>query len=186
MILDGMHGIPGIFMTALAVSSLPAGAPVPAPLGQCEAPDVDPWVADFRSRIESYDDLYRFAVERFGPPVSCEGAIGSEFDGMLFGRLLFTFEGGITYSVETMPIETSISVLRHPTGFQDPEAMRQALARDAEAIGLRIDWSVAPEVMEVDGEVIHSYSDPEGGLNASASLIYSGDSLVGIGLSMAL
>ena len=167
--------------TASAGALRAASAPLP-----CEAPDADAWVADFRSRIESYDDLYRFAVERFGPPVSCEGEIGSEFDGVLFGSLLFTFAGGVTYSVETMPIETSISVLRHPTGFEDPEAMREALAADALRTGLRIDWSAPPEVGEVDGEVVHTYWDPESGLNASASLIYAGEALVAVRLSMAL
>ena len=169
-----------------ALSSAVVGASPPTAALPCEGPDVDPWVADFRGRVESYDDLYRFAVERFGPPVSCEGAIGDEFDGARFGSLTFTFVEGITYSVETMPIETSLSTMRHPTGFEDPDAMREALAADAEGTGLRIDWSTPPEVSELDGEVIHSYWDPETGLNASASLIYAGGELVGIRLSMAL
>jgi hypothetical protein len=171
----------------LAVAWAPAlVSPAATPFRQCEGPDVHPWVADFRSRIESYDDLYRFAVERFGPPVACEGAIGDEFDGMLFGSLRFTFAGGVTYAIETMPIETSVSVMRHPSGFGDPAATREALAADARGTGLRIDWSAAPEITEEDGETIHSYGDPEPGLNASASLIYRGDALVGIRLSMAL
>lgn len=151
----------------------------------CEGPDADPWVSDFRTRVESYDRLYRFAVERFGAPTSCEGQITMEFDGANFGSLRFGFAGGMSYSVESMPPETSIAFLRAPGGFVDVDAVRSLLEAHTAAIGLAIDWS-APEIGEEDGEVVHTFWDPEPGLNASASLIFIGDALVGIRVSMAL
>jgi len=152
---------------------------------QCEGPDVDPWVSDFRSRVESYDALYQLAVERYGPPSECEGAVTMEFDGVNFGSLIFGFRGGITYSVETMPPESSVRVLRAPGGFEEPEQVQQALRDYASGIGLAIDWST-PEVSEEAGEVIHRFWDPEPGLNASGFLIFLDDTLVGIGSSLAL
>lgn len=155
------------------------------PARQCEGPAVDPWVSDFRSRVESYDALYQLAVERYGPRSECEGAVTMEFDGVNFGSLIFGFRGGITYSVETMPPESSVRVLRAPGGFDEPEQVQQALRDYASGIGLAIDWST-PEISEEAGEVIHRFWDPEPGLNASGFLIFLDDTLVGIGSSMAL
>ena len=166
---------------------LSAASPIASvvPSRQCEGPDVDPWVSDFRMRVESYDELYAFAVERFGTPTSCEGEITTEFDGAPFGSLRFGFAGGVSYAVETMPIETSIAVLRAPAGFEDPEAVRGTLEAHAARIGLAIDWT-SPEVTAEGDELVRTYGDPDPGLNASASLIYAGETLVGIRLSMAL
>lgn len=160
-------------------------AATPAIQRVCEGSDVDPWVSDFRTRVESYDGLYRFAVERFGAPTSCDGEITMELDGASFGVLRFGFEGGRSYSVESMPPETSVALLRAPGGFEDVHALRSMLEAHTAAIGLAIDWS-APEIGEQDGELVHTYWDPGPGLNASASLIFIGDALVGIRVSMAL
>ena len=172
-----------LLAVALAVS--PSAATTTAVGRACEGPDVDPWVADFRARVESYDGLYRFAVERFGAPLTCEGEVTMEFDGARFGALRFGFQDGASYAVESLPPETSIAVLRAPGGLQDADAVRTMLRAHTAAVGLAIDWS-APEIGEEGGDVVHTFWDPEPGLNASASLIFMGDALVGVRVSMAL
>jgi len=168
---------------AVALSSwVTLTAAVAAP---CEGPDADPWVADFRERVESYSDLYRLAVDQLGPRTSCEGEVTTEFDGALYGRLVLGFSEGATLTVETMPIETSVTVLRSPAGFDDADAVRAALAAYTEGIGLAIDWS-APEVTTEDDEVVRTFWDADSGLNASAALVFAGESLVAVRVSMAL
>ena len=164
-----------------------AASPAPAATreGACDGSDADPWVSDFRARVESYDGLYALAAERLGAPTTCEGEITMEFDGARFGVLRFGFAEGASYWVESMPPETSIAVLRSPGGFEDADDIRRALEAHTAGIGLAIDWS-SPELGDENGEIVHTFWDPELGSNASASLIFSGELLVGVRVSMAL
>ena len=139
---------------------------------------------DFRQRVVSFDGLYRFVVERYGPPSSCEGEITMEFDGARFGTLAFGFAGGVTYAVETLPPEASVRALSAPGGFDGPEEVREAVTAYATDIGLDIDWT-NPQVATEDGFETRTFWDPEPGLNASATLVYSGRTLVGVRLGLA-
>jgi hypothetical protein len=152
---------------------------------QCDGPGVDPWISSLRDRVMTYDDLARFAEDRFGPPTACEGTVTTEFDGSKFGALLMGFAGGVSLEVVTMPIESSVTTLRADAGFRDEAEIRQVLKRYASGLGLAIDWST-PEVLTDGAELIHRFWDPESGINASASLIFSEDRLVAICVSMAL
>jgi hypothetical protein len=149
------------------------------------ARDADPWVTSLRDRVLSYDELVGFAVEAYGAPLTCEGAVSTEFDGMEFGSLRLTFSEGATFQVETMPPETSVARLSAPSGFADEVRARQVLQAYAERIGLELDWT-APEITVLGDERVETYWDPDPGLNASASHVYSGDSLVALRFSMAL
>lgn len=152
---------------------------------QCEGPGVDPWITGFRDRVMAYDQLARFAEERFGVSTACEGTVTMEFDGAKFGTLLVRFPGGYSLKVVTMPIESSVVTLRADPAFSDESEIRGVLQDYVRGLGLSIDWT-APEE-EVDGaEVVHRFWDPESGLNASASLIFSEGRLVAISVSMAL
>ena len=151
----------------------------------CDGPDADPWVTSLRDRVLSYDELVGFAVEAYGAPLTCEGAVSTEFDGMEFGSLRLTFSEGATFQVETMPPETSVARLSAPSGFADEVRARQVLQAYAERIGLELDWT-APEITVLGDERVETYWDPDPGLNASASHVYSGDSLVALRFSMAL
>jgi hypothetical protein len=80
------------------------------------------------------------------------------------------------------------------TGIQSHERTRGLVQRcdhaaarreTAAGIGLSIDWST-PEITSEAGEEVHTFWDPEPGLNASASLIYVGGVLMGVRLGMAL
>lgn len=173
-----------IARTVVAVAGLFLGGSYAA-AGQCEGPRVDPWVTDFRDRVMSYDALGLFALKRYGAPTACEGAVTDEFDGEKFGRLALTFGEGITLEVETLPPETSVTTLRAAAGFDDEASVRKALEDDATSLGLAIDWT-APEVSEEGDEVTRAFWDPDTGLNASAALVYRGDRLVAVRVSMAL
>ena len=151
----------------------------------CDGPDADPWVTELRDRVLSFDELVDFAVEAYGAPITCGGEVGTEFDGMKFGSLLLSFSDGASFEVETMPPETSVVTLSAPSGFTDEVLARQVLQVYAERIGVEIDWA-APEIATQDDERIEVFWDPDTGLNASASHVYAGDSLVGLRFSMAL
>ena len=151
----------------------------------CDGPDEDPWVLELRERILQFDDLAGFAVESYGAPLTCEGAVTTEFDGMKYGSLRLGFSEGAGFQVETMPPEASVVTLRAPTGFEDEAQARQVLEGYADSIGLEIDWT-APEVTTEAGERTETFWDPDTGLNGSVSLIFADSSLVGLRLRMAL
>lgn len=155
-------------------------APVP-----CDGPDTDPWVTDFRDRVVAYSSLYAFAAEQYGEWVSCDAEIRTEFDGRRFGIIRFGFGDDIELGVETMPPETSIVTLSSASGFEDEEAVLQALRAYTAGRGLAIDWDT-PEA-ETDGdEVTHIYWDPEPGLNASARVVRVDGVVTSVRFSMAL
>lgn len=172
-------------MTQLFVGMVLAAGVLGSPPAPCAGPGADPWVTDFRDRVVAYSSLAAWAAERFGPPTRCEGERTDEFDGAVYGVLRLGFAAGVTLEAETMPIETSVTTLRAPDGFPDEAAARTALREDAERVGLRIDWT-SPEITTAGGERTERYRDPDPGLNAAASLVWAGDRLVEIGVSMAL
>jgi len=152
----------------------------------CDGPGASTWASDFRDRMLAYDGLARFALETYGDPVTCDGEVTAEFDGALFGSLRLTFATGITLEAHTQPPESSVTLLRSASGFADAGALREMLRAHAADVGLRIAWSAAPEVAAEDGERVERYRDPEPGLNAAALLVFRGDDLVAVGLSLAL
>lgn len=151
----------------------------------CDAPDADPWVQELRDRVLQFDDLAVFAVESFGAPLTCEGVVSTEFDGMSFGSLRLGFAEGVTFQVETQPPEASAVTLRAPSGFADEASARQALEFYAADIGLDIDWTT-PEISTEAGDSTETLWDPDSGLNASASMVFKDGSLVAMSLSLAL
>ena len=164
--------------------TLAMSAPVQQTLLPCGDPENDSWVREMRDRVLSFDDLALYALGRYGPPSECRGAVTARFDGRDFGALRLAFPAGIVFDVETFPPEMSTVTLRAEHGFDDPEAVRGALRAYASAIGLDVDWS-APEVTEEDDATVHTYWDPEAGLNGSASLVFSGTTLVAVRFSIA-
>lgn len=167
---------------AIGRDQAPTGA-LPLP---CDDPLADAWVRDARDRVLSFDGLVRYAVERYGEPTTCEGAVTTEFDGMLFGTLRLTFAGGAIFEMETMPPEASVVTLQRPEGFDDASGLREAFVRYVNDIGVEVDWTATPEITEQDGRRTEQYWDPDTGLNASASLVFEGDRLVAVRFSMAL
>lgn len=171
-------------VTALAVTSLSSATTVAAQM-PCEGPGADPWVTDFRDRVLAYSSLAAFAAQVYGPPVSCSGAITTEFDGANYGTLELAYGDGVKLIVETQPIETSIVTLRSDAGFTDPSSVRTALRAYAEGIGVAIDWDTSETTTE-GMDTVETFWDPDAGLNASASLSSAGGRLVAVRFSMAL
>jgi hypothetical protein len=151
----------------------------------CDEPGSDPWVVEFRDRVLEFDELASFAVESYGAPLTCEGKVASEFDGMRFGSVRLGFSEGVTLQVDTQPPEAGTVTLRDPSGFADEDEARRVLVEYAERIGVEIDWTVRETTTHGDGHV-ESFRDPDPGLNASASLVYSGGSVVELRFSMVL
>ena len=151
----------------------------------CEGPDADPWVTGLRDRVMSLNQLVGYAVERYGPPLTCAGTVTSEFDGSKFGAVRLGFAEGVTFEVETMAPETSIVTLRASLGFDDEASARQILETYSSDFGLRIDWT-APTVTQQGDERVQSYWDPEAGLNGSASFLFLENTLVALRFSTAL
>lgn len=151
----------------------------------CDGPDATGWVQAFRDRVLAYDGLATFAVSEFGAPIACDGVLAMELDGAGFGTLTLTFAGGVSLTVETQPIETSIVTLRRAGGFEDAPRVEAALHAYTEAVGVAIDWD-RPEPSTDDGEAVTSFRDPDDGLNASAELRTSAGRLVAVRFSVAL
>ncbi|MGH7541728.1 MAG: hypothetical protein ACRELC_12080 [Gemmatimonadota bacterium] len=154
-------------------------------LPPCDAPDVDPWVTELRDGVLSFDLLAKYAVELYGSPITCEGSVTTEFDGTKFGLLRLGFTGGARFQVETLPPEMSVATLRNPAGFADEDAARRVLEAHCDTVGVEIDWS-APRTTTDGDERIETYSDPDEGMNASASLVFREDTLVALRFSLAL
>jgi hypothetical protein len=171
----------GLFAAVLLIAASPvSGQTVP-----CDAAGADPWVVSLRDRVLRFDDLAAFAVEKWGDPVACEGAVTMDFDGARYGVLRLDFEDGVALSVETQPIETSIVTLGRTAGFADPEAVAAALRAYATGVGVSIDWE-NPETLTQGDEDAQVFQDPTPGLNASAALVTRDGVLVRIRFSMAL
>jgi hypothetical protein len=152
----------------------------------CDGPDVDPWIGELRDRVLSYDGLALWAVDVYGAPTSCDGAVMDEFDGAKFGAVVLGFADGVALTVETMPPEVSIVSLRAPTGFADGPAVLLSLRAYAATRGLAIDWDAPPETSVDEDESTATYWDPDTGLNGSASLVTVDDALVEVRVIMAL
>jgi hypothetical protein len=170
----------GEFMREEGSEKVPTGS-----MPDCDEPDADPWVTELRDRVLAFDALVGFAVQAYGAPLHCEGAVSAEFDGTKFGSMQLSFSEEASFRVETLPPETSVVTLSAPSGFTDEVAARQVLQVYAEDIGVEIDWTV-PGITTEGAEQVESFRDPDPGLNASASHFYSGDSLVALRFSMAL
>lgn len=178
--------LPAVLLLAgvLAAGSVTGGVAQPS-TGPCDGPDGNPWVSALRDRVLAYNGLARYAVERHGTALTCEGAVTAEFDGNQFGMVRLRFAGDVTLTVETMPPEASVVMLRSVSGFEDADAVRHALRDYVSGAGIAVDWTT-PEETEENGERVLTFWDPTPGLNGSASLIYRGDVLVAIRFSMAL
>jgi hypothetical protein len=172
-----------ISLLAVVVVAVTGGTPSDRPM--CDGPDADPWVVDFRDRTLAYSGVARFALERWGPPTACEGAVTTEFDGARFGFVRLTFADGVSVEVETMPIETSITAVRAADGFTDAAGVEGAVRAAAADIGLEIDWAAPEEISEGD-ETTRTFWDPESGLNASVAFVYRNGTLIEARISMAL
>jgi hypothetical protein len=175
----------GTAVVAALAATAPSFAVPLADRVTCEGPDVDPWVTDFRDRTSRFNGLAQFAITAYGEPIDCEGAVTSEFDGGLYGTLVLSFAGGVSLWVETMPIETSIVALRAAEGFGNGPEVEEALRAYAARVGVSIDWERAEESVEGQ-ERTQTFSDPDPGLNASASVIRRGSTVVEVRFSMAL
>ncbi len=157
--------------------------PRPEPTS-CEEPAADPWIIQRRDGLLANNELVEYAVEHFGQPVVCSGLVEEEYQGQKYGSFWFEFEGGADFRLRSMPPEIGITTLRFPGGFDDEAEAKELLMRRAARIGLEIDWGRAETTWEGEEKVV-SFWDPDTGLNAKASLIYLGERLVALRLSLA-
>lgn len=170
---------------SLAVIEPPVPADRAPEAGPCEGPDADPWVAGLRDRTTEHDGLARWAVESYGPPIACDGAVTDEFDGASFGIVTLDFAGGVALTVETMPPEVSIVSLGAPAGFADPDGVLEVLRAYAAERGLSIPWDTPEETVTEGSRTTTSYRDPDMGLNGSAVVVLDGERLVEVRVMMA-
>lgn len=183
----GMKGRDGLLGRAIVVTALlvPMGwAFAGSSTVACEGPSTDAWVSAAAERVRMYDDLFVFAVDRFGEPTGCDGRTTTEFDGAQFGTVQYDFSSGVTFHLETMPPAVSIVTLRSEDGFADPEGVIDAVRLYAAGRGLAIDWE-APEREGGAGEETEQYWDPDPGLNGSVTFTRVGGALVAVRVSMA-
>ncbi|MEZ4416206.1 MAG: hypothetical protein R3E10_10720 [Gemmatimonadota bacterium] len=168
-----------------AETSRDASADLLARVEPCDGPGAHPWLVETRDRLLAEDRLAGHAVQRFGPPLRCEGSIGMEEAGAVFGTVRLGFAEGASLELTTLPPESSILTLRAPQGLGADAEARSLLERYASERGLHVEWD-SYEVTQEGDETLHTWWDPDPGLNASVSLLYSQKRLVGLRVSMAL
>lgn len=149
----------------------------------CGDPDGHEWIAVTRDQVMERNELVAFAVETAGDPASCEGSV-TVWQGEEYGHLRIGFDGGVEFSLETMPPGILIMELGAEGGFADADAAVEALRRLTERMGVSIDWTM-PEESEQDGIQVRQYWDPEPGLNASATVGRSGGRVISLRWSIA-
>lgn len=171
-------------LVLLELFAAPSVAQTPESEGPppCDAPEAARWVTLIRERLLQFDMLARYGIGLHGPPIACEGEVTTVFDGDEFGVLRLDFEAA-WFAIETQPPETSIATLRNPAGFADEDAARRTLEAYCDDIGVDIDWTVAETTVDGDERLV-TYSDPEEGLNAMATLICRGETLAGSGSAL--
>jgi hypothetical protein len=153
-----------------------AGEPAP-----CEGTAPADRVAAWHAQIVT-DPLHRYAVEAFGTPTGCQARIDSEDpEGPRYGALVVLFGDDARYLVESSPPETGRMSLRAERGLPHSAAARAALAEQAAAIGLEIDWQ-----HPIGKGGVERFDDPTPGLNASVELRTESGKLVEVMLRMAL
>jgi hypothetical protein len=178
----------GIGIVVLALLAPPASAPGvgarPDPL-PCDDPAADAWVAEQRDRVVSANGLEAFAAEVFGAWTACSGEVTTRFDGAPFGVVALEHGDAAVLRAETMPPEASLVTLRAREGFPDERSARGALEAYVRAIGVALEWG-RPEIAREGDLEVRRYADPDPGLNAAASLVYRGDTLVELRFTLAL
>ncbi|MEZ4240568.1 MAG: hypothetical protein R3F59_31315 [Myxococcota bacterium] len=170
------HRVPEVASPEPAPVAAPAPAPAPTS-GACDEATGEG--AAWRDAVVAESGFYGFAAGLWGEPTSCHLA-WSEGEA----RLGFAW-GEASLTVEHLPPETSVTLLRAPGGFPDAEAARAVLRAEAERVGLPVEWAQA-EVQAGDGEQAQVYWATEEGTNLSYREVLQGDVLVGIGESIAL
>ena len=155
-----------------------------APLAPCEDVEAPDWVRSTWADLLRSDGLLRYGLDRFGPPLLCEGNVTDEFDGAPYGHVRVTFPEEAFFELETQPPAVRIATLRVPAGFHTPAEARRILAGYAASRGLDIQ-GIVPRQTTLGDERVEQFEGPDPGLNASAWLIYEGDRIVGLRLSMA-
>ena len=168
----------------IALLATTAAAPTP-PSRTCEKDSLEPWVAGLHERVMAHDGLAKYAIGRFGSPVSCGGKVTSVFDGMEFGTLDLGFSNGATLQVETQPPEASRVTLSVPSGFPDEEEALQLMRTYVAHVGVEIDWS-RPGVTQEGDTRTKRFESPESGTNASVETVFVDGSLIRLRFSMAL
>lgn len=161
-------------------------AAVATPLSQtCEGESADPWVTEFRERIIAHDGLARYAIDRFGAPVTCHGEVTNVFDGMKFGALDLGFANGARLRIETFPPESSRITLSAPSGFPDEREARQLMRTYVARVGIDIDWS-RPTTTSEGATTTERFVSVESGFNASVETTVVDGLLTRLRFSMAL
>lgn len=155
----------------------------------CDDPQADEWLVDIHSGIRNHSqgELFEYAITKFGEPNSCSGRVTSEFDGRKYGNISFVWDSGESYSVTTMPIETSITKFESVGGFSDAVSVKNMVKRHTDKKGFKIDWSVVVEKTTTENGVVETFTGGHPGMNLHARLHYNKENkLTGAVISWAL
>lgn len=177
----------GIALVLLQVSSVSCYAEVNGKGNEyCYAGQTDEWLVAFYNRVRTHDKLFQYALKNYGEPDSCVGNVTAEFDGKKYGSIKFVWGKVRSFSVSTMPPESSIIKLESKYGFSNAAAVRHMLEQYTRGLGLTIDWTDAVKNVSETG-VIETFTAKPVGMNIHVRLHYNTEKkLTGIIISMAL
>ena len=150
------------------------------------AKDADPWLEAIAERIRRSDGLFRQLVSAHGLPSSCQGGATEQFDGQQFGSVSFGWRDGLSFTVRTLPPESSIVELKMRGGFPDKDGLFRQVQAYVQDRGLVIDWA-KPRVHSTPTERTEEFASASPRINASVILTYDADTrLVSVGIRLAL
>ena len=146
----------------------------------------DDWMIASAQRILSYNELFRFASERFGVPAVCSGKIDTSIDSQTFGTVRFTWRDGVHFSVMTLPPESMINYFSFKDASIDEGKLTEFLKSYTERLGYSIDWRRPVEGYQEPMQT-RSYLSDRAGDNARLQFEYNSQKqLIGVKFSSAL
>ena len=143
------------------------------------------WLWELEKRITA-DPLYQALLAEYVGVATCVGAETDKFADQQFGALEFIWSNGVTFTVRTLPPESSIIEIKHPAGFTDKAWIIAHVKKYTDDHDFGIDWTSRHIESRENGFAV-LYPSKEIGENGYVTLEYQPhENLVAVRISRAL
>jgi hypothetical protein len=144
------------------------------------------WLESTKYRIQENSTLYRYMVSIYGPPSSYQGNATVVFEDRSFGLIEFKWIDKLIYSVQTLPPESSIIILRFNKGYSDKKKLFQQVQNYIRERGLQINWT-KPQIIKNPSSYAENYVSQSTDVNANVIYEYNLQGLlVSVKITLAL
>lgn len=149
-------------MTALVVA-LPASS---AHAGNLACPDTAQAPSFYKSLGEE-NILFGYLAKENGDPARCADGPETKFDGEDYNLLELTWNNGLSFSLQSLPPETSITKIKLESGFPDKNALQQTIREHIDAVsdGIEFNWD-EPGISKNEKGTTEEFIGEPSGMNA--------------------